>query len=362
MHNIIIIGNHYPFTSDQPALSHVQFIPPEPSSDNLEQLKQAHIIIVDANSFSDHPLAHASLLRSQNVLPSQVWMYIQHREQLENIKNCYSEGFDNVLSSAESSELFHGILRSQVLYEQRQQYQEQLTLAQQTARTALMNNSELGSIVTLLTDIIRVDSPAGLAHALLSWFTQQGLCICLQLRSQGKRYNFSSTNIVRPIESELLTGGETSDRIITFGKRYLFNEVHLSILVKNMPVDDAEQLGRLNDHIATICHSCDQTIAAVLRENHNGKQDNTLEVHQIKHKACELNEDVFDYITQVKGRLYKLLKVMEADITGLDIEPECKHSLNAILQEYTSNMEELDDMNLDLETKLSHFDQFIQNC
>jgi len=360
MHNICYIGSSYPnylnkFPIDALYFVHLDHI--EPMEHILEI---ANIIILDGNSFPENSLSKASSLRSQHHLPNQVWVYIINDKANETIEKCYTEGFDNAVSLV-SHEVFHAILRSDVLFEQRKQSQEQLIIAQHTARTALMNNSELGSLIQLLTDIIKVKNPASLAFALIHWFKQHGLSVCLQLRGHKKRYEFSSNdNIIRPIESELLSKGESGERIVTIGKRYLFNENHLSILVKNMPTDNPELIGRLKDHIATICHSCESAIDNVLNEKPQPENLNTENISQIKSSISDLNQEVFDYIISVRGRLGKLMKIMHADFGSLELTEEHQEILRSVISEYSSNMEEIDEMNFDIETKITRFEQNIQ--
>lgn len=364
MHKICFIGSSYPQYLDAYPLKHLYFVPLDqyPSQKNI--IDNAHVVVIDSDSFDKHALANASLLRSEHRNQQQAWIFLQGECENESLENCYKEGFDNAVKRHHYNEIFHAILRSEVLYEQRRIAQQELLLAQDTARTALMNNSELGSLIQLLTDIIKVKNPSSLAYALIHWFKQHGLSICLQVRGQKKRYEFSSNDIIRPIESELLTKGEYGDRIAKIGKRYLFNEKHLSILVKNMPIEDEEYTGRLNDHIATICHSCESAIDQVLEEMQKEKttqQTSTIPVGKIKSSVSEINQEVFDYIMKVRGRLGKLMKVMSSDIDCMDLNEEQRQTLTTIIDEYSSNIEEIDDMNIDIETKLTKIEQNIQS-
>ncbi|GAA6134714.1 hypothetical protein NBRC116188_15030 [Oceaniserpentilla sp. 4NH20-0058] len=359
MHNICYIGSSYPNYLNSYPIDSLYFV----HLDHLEPMKHvleiAHVIILNGNAFSENSLSNASLLRSQHNRSNQVWIYIVNEQVNETIEECYTEGFDNAISLI-SHEVYHSILRAEVLFEQRKQSEVQLILAQKTAQTALMNSSELGSLIKLLTDIIKVKNPASLAFALIHWFRQHGLCVCLQLRGNQKRYEFSSNDIIRPIESELLNKGESGDRIVKIGKRYLFNETHLSILIKNMPINEPEFLGRLNDHIATICHSCESAIDNVLNENPDEESFNTVELSKIKSNITDLNQEVFDYIISVRGRLGKLMKVMHADFSRLELTDEHQEILRSVISEYSSNMEEIDEMNFDIETKITRFEQNIQ--
>ncbi|EAT11436.1 hypothetical protein HF888_15625 [Bermanella marisrubri] len=363
MHKICFIGTTYPDYLDAYPLKHLYFTPLDQYTSQKNIIDHAHVVIIDSASFDNHALANASLLRSEHRNTQQAWIFLQSECENESLENCYKEGFDNAVKRHHYNEIFHAILRSEVLYEQRRIAHQELILAQDTARTALMNNCELGTLIQLLTDIIKVKNPSSLAYALIHWFKQHGLSICLQVRGQKKRYEFSSNDIIRPIESELLTKGAYGDRIAQIGRRYLFNEKHLSILVKNMPIDDEEYTGRLNDHIATICHSCESAIDQVLEEMQEEQlqqQASKVPIGKIKSSVSEINQEVFDYIMQVRGRLGKLMRMISSDIDSLDLSDDHRQCLTSIIDEYSTNMEEIDDMNIDIETKLTKIEQNIQ--
>jgi len=54
------------------------------------------------------------------------------------------------------------------------------------------------------------------------------------------------------MEVELFDVLKNRGRLYNFGPRMIINDSHVSVLIKNMPLDDEIQVGRLRDILAVI--------------------------------------------------------------------------------------------------------------
>ncbi len=58
---------------------------------------------------------------------------------------------------------------------------------------------------------------------------------------------YSSESAVSPLEKELIEMCDKEARFLDFGSRTIVNYPRVSLLVKNMPLDDMKRYGRVKD-------------------------------------------------------------------------------------------------------------------
>jgi hypothetical protein len=318
--------------------------------------REDDIVFIDGASFESTPLAYASHLKSKSNLNPKVWIYISHPEIEESIEACYTEGFDDALAVIDQARLKVTLIKAQLLNSQRIHYIEQLDLAQDMARTAMTNSGELGGLVRLLTNLVKTDHFNDMGVALLEWFDEFHLQICVQVRDDDTHYEYSSTSIVQPIESEVLLKGASGDRIVELGKIYLFNEPHISILIKNMPIIDSDKVGRLRDHIAIILHTSEKIIESIqlkIKEKKESNKNISTGIEEFKNQVINMNEEMFQYINTSKGKFKSFTTRIYNDLQGLDLSDKQYERLVELIDEYEQMDEDYNDINMDIESKIS---------
>lgn len=318
--------------------------------------QQFEIVVIDGASFDESPLAHASHLKSEFRPSAKVWLYIHHPSIRESIESCYAEGFDDALVSLDRSNLEMAMAKASLLYSQRSHYLEQLDMAQDMARTAMSNSGELGALVRLLTNLVKTDCFNDMGIELVEWFDEFQLNICIQIRSGKEQFEYASSSIVQPIETEILSKGVNGDRIVELGKIYLFNEAHISILIKNMPLNDPDKVGRLRDHIAVIIHTSESIINSIqlkINEKKNSTDLIASGLDEFKQYVKSMNEEMFEYINTSKNQFKTFTSRMQADLLGLDLSDAQYEQLVRLLEEYEGYDEDFNEMNLDIENKIT---------
>jgi hypothetical protein len=336
------------------------------TSKRIEEVKidsSAKIIVIDGGSIDDHAFSKAIALRASTVLSDKVWIYIQQPSESVSLELCYREGFDDVIQLATPSSIERAILKGSLLIEQKRHYLEQLDMAQSMARTALTNSSELGTIIRLLADLVKVDDVNDFVYCLIDWFMAQNLTVCIQVRFDEEKFEFSSNSLVKPIESKLLTEGGSGSRIVEFGRKLLFNECHISILIKNMPANDEERMGRLRDHFATISHTCESLLTTMKYKYEHKKRMSCIirnGIEDFKYQFTHVCEEVFQYMSESRSQLEKFQTKMYDNISEMDLSEEQYNQACQAISDFNQNNEDLDDLNLDLESKLSQLEQKIR--
>ena len=146
------------------------------------------------------------------------------------------------------------------------------------------------------------------------------------------------------------------DRIVELGKIYLFNEAHISILIKNMPLNDPDKVGRLRDHIAVIIHTSESIINSIqlkINEKKNSTDLIASGLDEFKQYVKSMNEEMFEYINTSKNQFKTFTSRMQADLLGLDLSDAQYEQLVRLLEEYEGYDEDFNEMNLDIENKIT---------
>ena len=134
--------------------------------------------------------------------------------------------------------------------------------ASDVAMQAIFSSGDMGVIVDFLRECFDVETLENLAFSVLKASENYGLNSSIQLRSQFGDINESQTGTLCALELELLSRMRDSDeRLIESGKRLFVNFESVTLLVKNMPLDDPDKIGRLRDYLAILV----ETAAVKLR-------------------------------------------------------------------------------------------------
>jgi len=87
-----------------------------------------------------------------------------------------------------------------------------------------------------------------LMQGLISTTNQFSLKCCIAIHKEDEQYEwFSSEGTISPLEKELVEMSDKDSRFLDFGCRTVVNYPPISMLIKNMPLDDMGLYGRYKD-------------------------------------------------------------------------------------------------------------------
>jgi hypothetical protein len=175
----------------------------------------------------------------------------------------------------------------------------------------------LGGVINFLRSSFKVSQSQELANLFLEALANYELSGCIQLRSEYGIQNFTNNDDVTPLEKELLSRiSNMPDRFVENGRRMFINYPNVSLLIKNMPIDDEVKMGRLRDTLAILSEGTnekqisiekDQTMIAmlelssktnlnILRETQEGLSFIKTVHEELKHSNLSLMDSTVDSI------------------------------------------------------------------
>lgn len=135
---------------------------------------------------------------------------------------------------------------------------------QSIAETVMKQAAAYGNGLELLGRLNNCRTPKSFANELLLFMHNQGFHTAIQLRSKTQIYSFDvDENSCSDIEMQIFDLLKTHGRIYHFGKRSIFNDKHVSILVKNMPFTGTLSYDVLLDLLAKLIPAIDARFISV---------------------------------------------------------------------------------------------------
>jgi len=233
---------------------------------------------------------------------------------------------------------------------------QQAKFATQTAMTAMSNNSELGIILNFMEISFQTDCNHDLLKAIVNAVSEYQIDCVVQIRTSGQPVHLSSSSLEpSQIECDLLGKAKNADRVVTLGKRGIFNTKRVSFLARNMPIEDQERNGRLIDHLAVIVVAADARCKHIeLQEQKLGTRNKTLDsVVEIADEEIEKLQEQFLLFRKETKRIMSELHIdIEESLVEFKLSDEQEDHFYQILGQGERAMDELADWGVVVEESL----------
>jgi CheY-like chemotaxis protein len=175
-------------------------------------------------------------------------IFLSSHSSLRERMQGYEVGADDYIVKPFEPE--HLIARLNVLLkykEQRSELMEQYEMAKKTAFLAMTGTSELGIVMQFLERSYAYTNFDELARGVFDTTDRLQLSCALMIPLDEGPLWFSSEGAIKPLEMEIIEMAEKNTRFFDFGSRTIVNYQDISLLIKDMPLDDMERYGRLKD-------------------------------------------------------------------------------------------------------------------
>jgi len=153
--------------------------------------------------------------------------------------------------------------------------------------TSLNSSGELGVVVNFLQQSFVTQSIDELTQLAFNALKEFGLVGSIMITAFDEPNYYFSDGKNRPLERDVLLFLSDKEKIISFSDRTLFNSNKLTLLIHNMPDDDAKA-GRFRDHIAMLVDGLAARISGIKNEQEMNKRKHILaEVIQAAQSGLE---------------------------------------------------------------------------
>ncbi|MGO2373619.1 MAG: response regulator [Pseudoalteromonas prydzensis] len=174
-------------------------------------------------------------------------MFLSGKSELpERVKGYNAGAADYIVKPFNAEEL---MARIRVLYEYRQhsiKLKNDVERAQITAEIAMTDSGDMGRIMRYVGQTYHAHDLQSLSNYFFEFFRPLNLDVVVAFWYQDVGV-ICTDDVVCPLEQELLEKHRYSNRFVDFSNHTIINYPKVSILIKNMPLDDEALYGRYKD-------------------------------------------------------------------------------------------------------------------
>ena len=227
--------------------------------------EQIHLIFIWQTDASQGIDLAAKINQEKEGMPPTVLMVPEISPE-ERIK-AYQEGVDDLPeNSIVVDEVISRCFR--LIFDQiaNKQLKSQVDQANQMAFMAMANTSDLGTNIQFLLECNQCKDLNELSVCLFNSLKNYDLNCSLQIRGKYEEKNMEENGMAREMESKLLTQMKDNGRYYDFGPRSIMNYENVSLLVKNMPIENEEKYGMIKDNVFSLLQGLSARVIALDNE------------------------------------------------------------------------------------------------
>lgn len=299
-------------------------------NDGLQMSEQSkpHLVLVDADThYQSGGQAHLEALVNSN--QSYLIMLANNGDMDLRIRS-YQDGAIDVIEKNSSNEEIKGRLAFYFdMHKRIQQGQLQLREAQQSAFQAMTSAGELGVIMAFMRKSYHIHTLQDLAAQVVGAVGQYGLNCAVQIRSELGQVDLNTQGKPNPLEAELCHKLAHHGPIYDFENRTIFSYSKVSILIKNMPLDEQDRYGRIKDNVALLCEAAssrEQTLTTELKLASQSESMTTMlqDTRQILN-GVKLRHN--DQLVNAQHHLSDMMVQLERALISADLSEEQENDL-----------------------------------
>lgn len=244
----------------------------ETAEDCLTRLQDGHpdlfLLDVGLPGMNGHELCR-HIKADPETAPIPV-VFISAHDNLEDILAGYDAGGQEyIVKPFDVVSLHHKIENLQRIELDKRNLTGQAQASDELASLIMANLDEYAVLIKFLRALNECKTPAAIVEATMRMLAATHLegAIQIRLRNFEKTYSHSGENW--PLEVAVMNHVRTMERIFEFKGRAAYNFEHITLMVSNMPVGNAELCGRIRDDLAIAMESADAKLDALQSSTDN---------------------------------------------------------------------------------------------
>ena len=285
------------------------------------------------------------LRQDENIKDTPVIFLSSHASLRDRMQGYQAGGDDYLVKPFDYDDLVVKIKVLARYHEEQDELKRQFTEAKQKAINAREGIGELGMAMQFVEESYSYYNYELLADSLLDVCHELGLiCAIMILEEEGPQW-FSANEAIRPLEKEMMMMVERDQRFIDFDARMIVNFQNLSLLVKNMPLDDRERYTRVKDLLPVLMSAVDTKINTIKAEKAMTTQsDEVIESFgEIRGSLLDLVKILADNQEKSTVSLKEMVQSLNTDLLSMGLEEDQEaYLLNRIDSAIESAAEQLD--------------------
>jgi len=172
-------------------------------------------------------------------------------------------GDDFVVKPYSIAEIQHKVQHARKATQDKAESQSKVAETDELVSLVLSNLDEYARLIKFLRRLNECGTPFDIVDALLEFLRGYGLKGVVQIRQRNSEITVSEEGENRPLEVSVVNHIRTLERIFQFKRRAAFNFDRLTVMINNMPIENADLCGSIRDNAAIAVEAADAKLMAL---------------------------------------------------------------------------------------------------
>lgn len=280
---------------------------------------QPDIILLDPKIPDENGFELCQKFRELDSEEKTAIIFIARKNTQDERMRSYYVGCDDFLAKPfEMDELIAKLDKVQRYQIKNRDLKDQQNFAQNMAFQAMTEASQYGMVLQFIKQTFTTRNVSELAESVFQILAQLNLSGSLQMRLDSHTINLrSAEQACNPIEEEVFELLKNRGRIFDFQNKTVFNDQHVSIMIKDMPIDDEVMYGRLRDVLAAVVEGVESRLMDFKRKNALYTV-----MKNIRATMATMEVQFREHESQTVETMEKLMLEMERGFQFLDLSEE----------------------------------------
>jgi len=266
-------------------------------------------------------------------------LFLSSDNTTESCTRAYAQGADDYLLKPFNPVEVHEKIQISI---QNIEIQKQLIKASDTARIAIENSFELGTIITFMEAIGGCEDFDELSMAFFKAVEDFDVNLSLQIRCNDGALNFRCAN--DSLEAVILGEFKGNAKIIEHARKIIIHHEKISVLLKDLPSCDSMKYGRLKDHINIMVNSAGARIVSLDLQMELAERKEQ-DIGQALEKAAKIKTlfktTLSEHKKTTNTRIAELEQQMESVFISLSLDYQQEElllkSMHSLLSEFSDS-------------------------
>jgi len=328
----------------------------------LVSKEQPQIILLDIKLQGKCGYDLCKELRDSGVGANIIIIFISALSTVDDKLVAYANGGDDYINKpVDIVELSHKLKSIEKRIKENEFLKERVTQASDVAFTSMKQASELGLLIEFFKDTLTISAPDPLFLEISKFFNQFDLNFSLEFRINENQLQYPK-NSVTSLEGEVLSLGIKAKKIVLFGRNILFSSQWCSILVKQLPIDDEDLLGRMKDHFAILLSIIENRLMFMesehKRSNARAKALSSLN-ESLATDFFEIKQNVLAQEKDLLALLSELTSNMDKKAISLGLSYEQETELIGLFEETKEQFQDVIGASILIDNKLENVNRLL---
>ncbi len=263
-------------------------------------------------------------------------------------------GEDFIVKPFEPEEVLRKVKVAQSIANSQHSLEEQIEAAEYLSSLVMASMDEAGILLQFMSKLIAWDSTQEIASGTLELLQRYRLDGVVQTRTMHETLTLSATGANLPLETSIIDHVRGLGRIFEFRKRSVHNFERVTIMINNLPLDQAEYCGRLRDNLSVAAQGVDSRLKAIETDvdNRRSQEGILLALESISATIEVLRETHRNNAAESSALMVKLQETLASSFFRLGLTEGQERFLQTLVGDFMKQMADLLDRGEDSQETL----------